>query len=112
VRAEIEGAGLSRAVALERRVFRDGDTVWVMNAQQQLEIRPVTVGFRTPTHMLVTAGLQPGEQVVVTDLPAAVPGMLLRTPDEPPPGGESRGPGMDSRTTADNASGNGGGSHP
>jgi RND family efflux transporter MFP subunit len=93
VRAEIEGVGLASAAALDRRVFRDGDVVWVMNAQKQLEVRPVTVGFRTVNTMLVTAGLEAGEQIIVTDLPAAVPGMALRTPEDAARAGERRGPG-------------------
>ena len=112
VRAEIEGVGLPRAVALERRVFRDGDSVWLMNEQKQLEIRPVTVAFRTPSRMLVTAGLEPGEQVVVTDLPAAVPGMRLRTPEDAPPGNAPEEAGVKPLATAGTASGTGGASQP
>jgi RND family efflux transporter MFP subunit len=108
VRAEIEGVGLASAAALERRVFRDGDVVWVMNAQKQLEIRPVTVGFRTVETMLVTAGLEPGEQIIVTDLPAAVPGMALRTAQN----GEQRGPGLAQPGKGVTTLGNGGSHSP
>jgi len=92
VRAEIEGVGLPAAIALERRLFRDGDQVWVMSPQRELEIRPVTVAFRGPVTLLLTEGLSNGEFVITTDLPAAVSGMKLRTPEDSPAGGEGRGP--------------------
>ncbi|TFG49550.1 MAG: efflux RND transporter periplasmic adaptor subunit [Gemmatimonadales bacterium] len=94
VRAQIEGAGLPAAVALERSVFRDGDQVWVMSPRKELEIRPVTVGYRGPETLLVTAGLTNGDQVITTDLPAAVAGMSLRTATDAPAVEAGRGPGM------------------
>jgi RND family efflux transporter MFP subunit len=104
VRAEIEGVGVADAIALDRRLFRDGDQVWVMNAEQQLEIRPVTVAFRGPETLLVTAGLETGEQIILTDLPAAVEGMALRTPEDRLP--QARGDGADAgRGGGDNSGG-------
>jgi hypothetical protein len=94
VRAQIEGVGLPAAVALERSVFRDGDQVWVMSPQKELEIRPVTVGYRGPETLLVTAGLTNGDQVITTDLPAAVAGMSLRTATDAPAVEAGRGPGV------------------
>jgi RND family efflux transporter MFP subunit len=94
VSAVIEGIGVSNAVALDRTYFRDGDQVWVMTPEHQLEIRPVTVAFRSVDTLLVSDGLQDGERVVVTDLPAALEGMALRTPEDPLPGmGTGPGPG-------------------
>jgi len=82
VRGEIDGVGLPTAVALNRDLFRDGNRVWVMNEENQLEIRPVTVAFRGPDTLLVTEGLEPGDRVITTDLPAAVEGMALRTAED------------------------------
>jgi len=86
VRAEVEGVGLPQAAALDRRLLRDGDRVWLMTPEKRLEIRPVTVAYRGLETVLVTAGLTNGEKVVTTDLPVAVDGMALRTTDEPPAG--------------------------
>jgi len=93
VSAEIDGIGIPSAVALERRFFRDGDRVWLMNADKRLEIRPVTVVFRSMDALLVTDGLANGEQIIVTDLPAAVEGMTVRRPDDPEATPEERRPG-------------------
>ena len=86
--------GVPTAIALERRFFRDGDNVWVMTPDQRLEIRPVTVTFRGPEHLLITAGLQDGERIIVTDLPAAVDGMALRTPEDLPAQPVQSGPAL------------------
>ena len=83
VSAEIEGVGIPSAVALDRRFFRDGDQVWLMTPDRQLERRAVEVAFRSVDSLMVTSGLEIGEQVILTDLPAAVEGMALRTAEDP-----------------------------
>jgi len=91
ITAEIDGVGIAQAAALERGLFHDGDVVWVMNPQKQLELRPVTVAFRGPEKLLVTAGLNAGELVITTDLPAAVEGMALRSADDEPAAAKGEG---------------------
>lgn len=93
VSAQIRGVGVPAAVALDRSLFRDGDQVWVMTPAKQLEIRPVTIAYRGADTMLVTDGLESGEEVIVTELPAAVEGMTLRTADDPMPMGGKPGAG-------------------
>lgn len=66
-------------VRLDRAYLRDGDTVWVMNAEDRLEVRALTIIWRGPEAVLVTEGLAPGERVVTTRLAAFAPGMALRT---------------------------------
>jgi len=53
----------------------------------------VTVGYRGPETLLVTAGLTNGDRLITTDLPAAVAGMSLRTADDLPPAGPGVGQG-------------------
>lgn len=93
VSVEIDGLELESAAAVDRRLFRDGDRVWIMNAKGDLEIRPVEVAFRDRTNLFVTGGLRDGESVVLTDLSAAVDGMPLRTAQSGAPGGLSPGDG-------------------
>jgi hypothetical protein len=115
VSADVEGKGLPVAASLERRVVRDGQSVWVMNPDRKLEIRPVTVAFRNPGTLLITEGLEPGEQIVVSDLPAAIEGMMLRTPQDPAggtaggvPGEGVRGPVGEAGRGAGQGAGGGG----
>ncbi len=99
VRIEIDGGELQDVIALERNQLREGDRVWVMDAEDRLAIRPVTVAVRNRDRVLVTKGLKDGDRVVTTDLATPVSGMLLRTkaaatvPGQapaPPAGGEGR----------------------
>ncbi|MFQ5598500.1 MAG: efflux RND transporter periplasmic adaptor subunit [Nitrospiria bacterium] len=83
VRVEIAGQDLKHVAAIDRRLLRDGDAVWVMNAKNQLEIRPVRVAFRGRDQVYVSGGLRDRERLVVTDLAAPVEGMPLRTDNEP-----------------------------
>jgi hypothetical protein len=54
-----------------------GGAVWVADAEDRLRRRPVTVAMAANGAALVAEGLAPGDRVVLTDLPAAVEGMLL-----------------------------------
>jgi multidrug efflux pump subunit AcrA (membrane-fusion protein) len=55
-----------------------GQQVYVVNQQQRLEQREVTIGSKGPDYAIITHGLQAGEQVVISDLISAVEGMLLK----------------------------------
>jgi RND family efflux transporter MFP subunit len=94
LRVEIEGQGLTSVVSLDRKLLRDGDAVWVMTDDDTLAVRPVEVAYRGRDHVLVSAGITVGDRLVMTDLPAPVPGMPLRLRDgadgAPGAGGGSR----------------------
>ena len=95
VRVEIEGSPVSRAAVIERELIRDGNRVWVMDGNGQLDIRPVDIAFRAHDHVLVTGGLQEGENLVVSNLPSPVQGMALRLADsdsQPGSAGAARQP--------------------
>ncbi|NGO38693.1 efflux RND transporter periplasmic adaptor subunit [Limisphaera ngatamarikiensis] len=77
VRLELQGRTV-RAAVIDRRWFRDGDQLWIMNERDELEIRSVEVAFRGPDSLWVTGGLREGERIVISELPAAVPGLPLR----------------------------------
>ncbi len=78
VSAEIQGRTLESVFPIARPYYRDGDTVWIMNDANELEIRPVAVVFREPEHVYVNDGLAENEWLVVTDIAAPVAGMPLR----------------------------------
>ncbi|MEM1299513.1 MAG: efflux RND transporter periplasmic adaptor subunit [Pseudomonadota bacterium] len=67
------------AVEVDRAHLRDGDTIWVMNAEDKLEIRALDIAWRGPEAVLATNGLAPGERIVTTRLATFAPGMALRT---------------------------------
>jgi RND family efflux transporter MFP subunit len=78
VRCEIEGEVLSDVAVLPRSVVRDGSQVWVANEQNQLEVRDLDVVWQTQNEVYVSNGIVAGDRVVMTQLPAAIPGMELR----------------------------------
>jgi len=82
VRVEILGAPLEGVAALDRRLLREGDQVWVLDEASSLEVRAVDVVYRGRDRVLIGVGLNQGDRVVSTDLSAPVPGMPLRTAED------------------------------
>ncbi len=80
VRVQIEGRQLTQVIAIQREWLRNNSTVWLMNGNNELEIRPVQIAYRDRDRVFVKEGLQEGERLVVTDLAAPVQGMPLRIP--------------------------------
>lgn len=54
-----------------------GGTLNLVDAENRLEIRHVTTGFRQNGSAIIARGVEPGERVVISELPSAVEGMLL-----------------------------------
>jgi RND family efflux transporter MFP subunit len=78
VRADIKGRELQDVITLQRGWLRDGDRVWVMNRDGKLSIRHPQVIYRGANQVFVRGGLEPGDQVVISELAVAVEGMPLR----------------------------------
>ncbi len=81
VTVEIEGRRLDDVMVIDRDLVREGgggDVVWVMGADDRLDIRPVEIAHRGRDIAYVTAGLDDGDRLVRTNLTTPVEGMLLR----------------------------------
>ncbi len=78
VSAEIAGVTSQPALVLPRMVLRSADKVYVINDENRLEIRTVKVLSTTEDIVLVTSGVEPGDKVVTSTIPAAVNGMEVR----------------------------------
>jgi RND family efflux transporter MFP subunit len=78
LRAEIQGQELNRLAKVDRRWIHDKDTVWLMNTDNALEIRPVTIAYRGQHDVFISEGLETGDRLVVTDISAPTQGMPLR----------------------------------
>ena len=90
VRVDIEGPVLRDVIVLPRPTIREGSRVWVKNAENQLEVRQIDVVLSRKDTVLISRGLQDGDQVITSQLTAAIPGLLLQTVDEAtPPAGSS-----------------------
>ncbi len=98
VRVEIDGPVMDGVVELPRGVIRENDTVWVKGADDRLRIIPVEIVVGRPGTVLVRSFLAPGEEIVSSPLPVAIPGMLLERLDAagtPGVGAETSNPGGD-----------------
>ncbi|MBU1698809.1 MAG: HlyD family efflux transporter periplasmic adaptor subunit [Candidatus Eisenbacteria bacterium] len=79
VTVQIQGRMLKNIIPIPRSSIRENSMVWIMTAENTLEIRPVTIHRMTPTEALIADGLAQGEKVILTPLSGAAPGMRLRT---------------------------------
>jgi hypothetical protein len=55
-----------------------GALLYLAGADDRLERRPVEIGFAQQDFVTITAGLSPGERVVLSDLVPAIDGMRLQ----------------------------------
>jgi len=78
VSAEIAGVTSQSALVLPRMALRNADKVYVINDENRLEIRTVKVLSTSQDIVLVTHGVEPGDRVVTSTIPAAVDGMEVR----------------------------------
>ncbi|MGB5522537.1 MAG: hypothetical protein WBM96_08205, partial [Polyangiales bacterium] len=84
VDVEVGAQPIENAIRVPRVALRNGRSVYVMNDQDQLEIRDVQIAWTEPDAVLVTSGLEANERVVTSRIPTPVPNMLLRTLAEEP----------------------------
>jgi RND family efflux transporter MFP subunit len=75
VSAELQAATEQTAYVMPRLALRNQDTVYVINAENRLEIRTVDVISTSEERVLVSGGVVSGERVVTSTLPNAVDGM-------------------------------------
>ena len=84
VRVEIEGPELRDVIVLPRDAIREGTRVWVKNAGNELDVRPVEVVLSRKDTVLISRGIRDGEEIITSQVPAAIPGLPLQTVDKPP----------------------------
>jgi len=82
-RVEIEGRVVEDALTVPRSALREGGVAYVVR-EGRLTIVPLTIRFRMESELIVSNGLLPGDQVVLSPLAFPVNGMKLsvRTDDE------------------------------
>ena len=77
VRVEIAGPVVNDVLELSRSVIRNDQNVWVMDADSTLRFRKVTAIVGRPDTVLASVALEPGDEIITSPLPAAIPGMPL-----------------------------------
>jgi RND family efflux transporter MFP subunit len=97
VQAEIEGTELASVVPVNRDHLREGNSIWLMNDDNTLEIRRVDIVAGTNKQVFIGQGLADGEKLIVSGLAAPVAG----TPVKPIQTGSDRA--NPARTLADDS---------
>lgn len=77
VQVDIQGRNIPDAYRIPREALREGSRVWIVGQDDTLAIRKVHVAWRDTLSVILKQGLQPGEQVVVSDLATPVEGMAV-----------------------------------
>lgn len=77
VNAEIEGVAEQMAYVMPRLALRNKDKVYVINEDNELEIRTVEVLSTSEDRVLVVSGVIAGDRVVTSPVPNAVDGMAV-----------------------------------
>jgi RND family efflux transporter MFP subunit len=86
VAAEILGDSIASAVTLPRSALREGDQVFVIDAEGRLRSRDVDVLRIVGNEVVLRSGLDAGERVCISALQSAIEGMHVRIA----PDGEAR----------------------
>jgi RND family efflux transporter MFP subunit len=79
VEAEIEGRVAKEVAELPRAALRGTSQVLVVDSNDRLQRRNVTLLRTTPTHIIVTEGLDAGERVNLSSIEAVSDGMEVQT---------------------------------
>ncbi len=77
VAVQIMGETFENVFSMPRSMLRDDNTVWVYRSGI-LEINEVSLAWKEDGRVLVKSGINPGDAVITSDLPAPVKGMALQ----------------------------------
>jgi RND family efflux transporter MFP subunit len=84
VRVEIQGERLTDVYRIPRSALRDNSTIWLVDASDTLQIRPVDTVWRDGRVVLIDNHIRPGDRLVVSDLATAVDGMPVEAINNDP----------------------------
>jgi RND family efflux transporter MFP subunit len=82
VSVRIEGSELRNVYRIPRSALRDGNFIWLMDAEHALRVHPVHFLWGTRDTVLIRDSLPAEHQLVLSALAAPVEGMKLRTAEE------------------------------
>lgn len=85
VSAEIQGRTLKSVYVLPRDALRAGDSLYIVDDENQIRFRDVDVVRTERDQVIVRAGLSPGERVCISPLQAAIDGMSVRILEDAAP---------------------------
>ncbi|MCH8218137.1 MAG: efflux RND transporter periplasmic adaptor subunit [Planctomycetes bacterium] len=75
VQVKIDAGSLEDTLRIPRAALREGKQIWVVGDDHLLKILPATVLWREKETVLISNNLEKGDQLIVSDLRVALPGM-------------------------------------
>ena len=78
LRLDISGRQLDNVYRIPRTALRDSNRIWVASSKDTLKIRDVDILWRDSETVLFRDGLQPGDRLIVSELPTPVDGMAVQ----------------------------------
>jgi RND family efflux transporter MFP subunit len=78
VEATIEGQSIDRAFVIPRDALREGNRVYLVDPNGELQIRDVEVLRTQRENVIVAGGLSKGDRICISPLEAAINGMQVR----------------------------------
>jgi multidrug efflux pump subunit AcrA (membrane-fusion protein) len=78
VQADIRGRKVDKVIRLPRSAMRDDNQVLVVDADNKLHFRQVSLLRLEHDDILVSSGLQDGELVCISPMQTVVEGMLVK----------------------------------
>ena len=75
VTVQINAGELQNTLAIPRAALREGNHIWVVGDDHLLKIMPATILWRGDEAVLIANNVEDGEQLIVSDLRVALPGM-------------------------------------
>jgi RND family efflux transporter MFP subunit len=76
VEALILGRSLDQVYALPRSLLRENNTLWIYKSGR-LDIRQTQLVWKEKERFFIRSGINPGDKVIVSDIPVPVQGMAL-----------------------------------
>lgn len=84
VRVEIDAGHLPNVVPIPRSGLRENSALWVVDASNQLQVRPAEIVWRQDDQVAVRDVFEPGDRLIVSPLDQSLPGMEVRPLDGKP----------------------------
>lgn len=78
VKARIQGVELDSVAVIKRDHLRENNTVWLMDHDDKLEVRPLEIVASTRDLVLVRNGLKDGELLITSGLSSPVAGLQIK----------------------------------
>ena len=84
IRAEVEGKTIVNVFQVPRSALKENNKVMIATTDALLHIQPVSVLWRNTELVFIDKGLEGGDRIIVSNVPAPIEGMPLEITEKAP----------------------------